>query len=149
MFSCNNQWTFWTLSILQLWNRFSGKREPFFKKLEYCFLVGSTKIENASFPCKTAIPEANVKTNRMMNTKWTYYKKRSFASNCFNFWKFCFSLRTSYKQLIWCTNKPNVHIHLSAGVLLDGAFSLWVSLNNEKLLSTDTSTQYRPVKTMF
>ena len=27
------------------------------------------------------------------------------------FWKFYFSLRTSYKELIWCTNYPNVHIH--------------------------------------
>ena len=28
----------------------------------------------------------------------------------FFFWKFCFSLRTSYKGLIWCTNDPNAHI---------------------------------------
>ena len=27
------------------------------------------------------------------------------------FWKFCFSLRTSYKEFIFCTNYPNVHIH--------------------------------------
>ena len=27
------------------------------------------------------------------------------------FWKFCFSLRTFYKELIWCTNDPNAHIH--------------------------------------
>ena len=33
-----------------------------FKKLEYRFLVESTKIENASFPYKTAISEANAKT---------------------------------------------------------------------------------------
>ena len=26
------------------------------------------------------------------------------------FWKFCFSLRTSYKELICCTNNPNTHI---------------------------------------
>ena len=35
----------------------------FFKKLEYCFLVESTKIENVSFRYKTVISEANVKTN--------------------------------------------------------------------------------------
>ena len=40
----------------------------FFKKLEYCFLVESTRIENI-FPYKTAIPEANVKTNKMVTTK--------------------------------------------------------------------------------
>ena len=57
------------------------KTKIFFKKLEYCFLVESTKIENASFPYKTAISEANVKANRMVTTKWTYHKKRSFSSN--------------------------------------------------------------------
>ena len=25
-------------------------------------------------------------------------------------WKFCFSLRTSYKELIWCTNGRNAHM---------------------------------------
>ena len=39
-----------------------------FKKLEYRFLVESTKIENASFPYKTAISEANVETNKMVTT---------------------------------------------------------------------------------
>ena len=39
--------------------------KTFFKKLEYRFLVESTKIENASFPHKTAVSEANAKTNAM------------------------------------------------------------------------------------
>ena len=47
------------------------------------------------------------------------------------FKKFCFSLRTSYKELIWCTSDPNARIctFVSAGVLFDRAFSLWVSLS--------------------
>ena len=65
----------------------------FFKKLEYRFLVESTKIENALFPYKTAISEANVKTNRMMSTKWTYHKERSFASKYFVFWKILFQFK--------------------------------------------------------
>ena len=77
--------------------------------MEYRFLVESAKIENASFPYKTAISEANVKTNKMVTTKWTYHKEWSFASNYFSFLKICFSLRTSYKQLICCTNNPNAH----------------------------------------
>ena len=52
----------------------------FFKKLEYRFLV-----QNAIFPHKTALPEANVKTNRMGNTKCTYHERQSFASNYFIF----------------------------------------------------------------
>ena len=36
------------------------ENENVFQKLEYCFLVESTKTENASFPFKTAISEVNV-----------------------------------------------------------------------------------------
>ena len=49
----------------------------------FSFLVERTKIEKASFPYKTAISEANVKANRMVTTKWTYHKERSFSSNHF------------------------------------------------------------------
>ena len=45
------------------------KMKNFFKNLEYSFLIQSTKIKNASFPYKTAISEADVKTNRMMSIK--------------------------------------------------------------------------------
>ena len=65
--------SFKTFSILHLWNKFSGKR-----KLEYRFLVETAKIENTSFLFKTALSEANVKTNRMATTKWTYHKEWSF-----------------------------------------------------------------------
>ena len=40
----------------------------------YRILVESTEIDNASFPYKTAISVANVKTNRMKSRKWTYQK---------------------------------------------------------------------------
>ena len=66
-----------TLTLKQIF----WKTKTFFKKLEYRFLVESTKIENASFPYKTAISEANVKTNKMVSTNWTYHKERSFASH--------------------------------------------------------------------
>ena len=66
------------------------KTKTFSKKLECRFLIGSTKIENASFPCKTAILEANVKANRMMSTKWICHKEWSFARNYFIFSKFLF-----------------------------------------------------------
>ena len=49
------------------------------------FLIESAKIENASFPYKTAIPEANVELNRMVSTNWTYYKELSFANDYFIF----------------------------------------------------------------
>ena len=45
------------------------KTKNFIKNLEYGFLIESIKIENASFPYKTATSEANVKTNKMVTTK--------------------------------------------------------------------------------
>ena len=39
------------------------KTQTLFKKVEYRFIVKSTKIEKAVFPYKTALSEANVKTN--------------------------------------------------------------------------------------
>ena len=53
--------------------------------MEYRFLFEITKVENASFPFKTALSEAHVKTERMVTTKWTYRKGWSFASNYFIF----------------------------------------------------------------
>ena len=70
-----------TLTLKQIF----WKMKTYFKKLEYHFLVETTKIENASFLFKTALSEANVKTNRMATTKWTYHKEWSFASNYFIF----------------------------------------------------------------
>ena len=61
------------------------KIKAFLKKTGVSFLVESTKIENASFPYKTAISEANGKTNSMGTTKWNTeqmdHKEQSFSSN--------------------------------------------------------------------
>ena len=67
--------------------------KTFFKKLEERFLVENTKIENASLPYKTAISEANVKTNKMVSTKLTYDKERSFASSYFTFLEILFQFK--------------------------------------------------------
>ena len=66
------------------------RTKNFFKKLEYVFLVESIKIENATLPYKTALSEANIKTNRMESTKWSYHKEWSFFSNNFVFLKILF-----------------------------------------------------------
>ena len=64
-----------TLTLKQIF----WKTKTFFKTLEY---PESTKNENATFPYQTV-----AKTNRMVSTKWTYHKERSFASNYFIFLK--------------------------------------------------------------
>ena len=83
------------LTILNVFNTLTLKQifwktQAFFKKLEYRFLVESTKIKNASFPYKTALSKANVKINRLGSTKWSYQQERSFASNYFIFSKILF-----------------------------------------------------------
>ena len=62
------------MEILNVFNTLT-LTQIFWKNLEYHFLVQSTKIENGSFPYKNAKSETNVKTNRMMSTKWTYHKE--------------------------------------------------------------------------
>ena len=79
-------------------------------KPECYFLDESTKIERTSFPYKTATSEANVKTNRRVTTKWTTKNGVLPVTIFFFFWKFCFSIRTSYKELICCAKNPNTRI---------------------------------------
>ena len=81
-----------TLTLTQVF----WKTNFFFQKLEYSFLVESTKIEKASFPHKTAISEANVKTIRKVTTKQTYHKERSFASNYFIFLEILFQFKNLF-----------------------------------------------------
>ena len=50
------------------------KNQNPFQKTGVRFLGESNKIENATFPYKTALLEANVKTNRLGSAKGTYYK---------------------------------------------------------------------------
>ena len=68
---------FITLSLIQVF----WKTEPSSKKLEYCFIVERTTIENAILLYQTILSKAKVKTSRMECTKWTYHKERSFVSN--------------------------------------------------------------------
>ena len=68
-----------TLTLKQIF----WKTKTFFKKLEYHFLIETTKIKT-HFHSKL-LSEANIKTNRIATTKWTYHKEWSFASNYFIF----------------------------------------------------------------
>ena len=64
-------------NLLENGNLFQSTGVPFFSEI--------TKIENTLFSFKTTQSEANVETNRMVTTKWTYHKECSFASNYFIF----------------------------------------------------------------
>ena len=78
-----------TLNLKQiLW-----QTKTLFRKLENRFLVGSTKIENATCPYKAALSEAHVKTNQMGSTKGACHKEWSFARNYFMFLKILFKFK--------------------------------------------------------
>ena len=94
------------------------KTRTFYKKLKYRFLVENTKIENALFPYKTAISEVNVKTNKMVTTKWTYHKEWSFSSNNFIFFKTLFQFKSPLQRfVVRTTQMPKFVLFVSAGVL--------------------------------
>ena len=107
--------------------------------LKSSFLVESTKTENVLFLYKTAISEANVKTNGTVSKKWTFHKERSFASNYFTFFEIFVSV---YEPLIkrWfhvpMTQMPIFLLFVSAGVLFDRCFTPASILNMKDPLNT-------------
>ena len=125
-----------SLQILNVFNTLTSKEifwktQTLFKNLEYRFLVESTKIENATFPYKTALSEVNFKTNKTGSTKWTYHKDWSFASNYFIFSKILFQFKKPHIKSwldVPTTQMSIFTLFESAGVLFEGLFSLWVSM---------------------
>ena len=82
------------------------ENENLFQKSGVQFLVESTKIENVSFPYKTSISKANVKTNKMVTTKWTCHKERSFATNYFIFLKILFQFKNLLYRVDFLYKQP-------------------------------------------
>ena len=99
------------------------------------------KIENTSFPYKTAISEANVKINRMVSGKLIYHKEWSFASDHFAFFKILFQFKNLLKRV-----DPNVHIHIfqKRWSFIWECFSLGVSINTRFFF-----TGYKSVDILF
>ena len=93
---CQSLETLVVSNILTL-KKIFWKTKTFFKKLEYrFFFVESTKLENATIPCKMYGP---ITKNEILPVTTLFFRT------------FCFSLRISYKELIWCTKYPNFNIH--------------------------------------
>ena len=76
------------------------KNEIFFQKTKVQFFSLNTKIENASFPFKTVMPEVNLKANRMGVRNGSIKKNGVLPVTALFFQKFCFSLRTFCEELI-------------------------------------------------
>ena len=98
-----------SLEILNDFNTLATKMKTFFNNWS-SYLVEKIKSERASFPYKTAISEAHVKIIEWRVQNGSITKNWVLPGTTLFFWKFCFSLRASYKELIWCTNDRNAHI---------------------------------------
>ena len=87
------------------------KIKIFVKKLEYRSSVESTKIANAKFPRKTACQMPMLRQMEWAVENRPIAKNGVLPITTLYFWKICFNMRTSYKELIWCINYSIVHIH--------------------------------------
>ena len=84
-----------------------------FKKLEYRFWVENIKMESALFPHKLPYQKSILRQIEWWVQNEAITKNGVLPVTTLFFGFFCFSLKTSYKELIWCTNHPNTQLLLS------------------------------------
>ena len=97
------------------------------KKLDYRILVQSN--DTHFFHTKLFCQKPMLKQTEWGVQKKFITKNRVCQLLLYFFWKFCFSLRISYKVLIVTTQMPIFILLVSAAISFEGTFSLWVSLN--------------------
>ena len=105
-----------SLKILNVFNtlllkQIFWKTKTFSKNLGYSFLVESSKIENAIFLYKLPYQKPILTQIEWGVQNGPITKNRVLAVTTLFFWKLCFSFQHSWKDLIGCSNHPNVHIH--------------------------------------
>ena len=107
------------------------KTKIFFKKLEDHFSVESTNIASAKFPRKTACQKPMLRQTEWGVQNLPIAKNGVLPITTLYFWKICFNMRNSYKELIWCINYSDVHINtFRKGLKFTwGCFFLCVCLN--------------------
>ena len=132
----DRQFVIWqSLEILNIFNTLRpifSKTKTFFKKLEYRFLLKVIGLKT-HFPTKLPCQKPTLRWIKWRVQDEPIRKNGGLLLSALFFWKYCYCLINSYKELIWCTNYINVHIHTfeEAGVLYKGSFLLWVSSKEE------------------
>ena len=112
------------------------KNKTLFKNLERLFMVESAKIEKITFQYKTALWIADVKANRLGSTNWSISKNRTLPVTALFFRNFV----SVYEPLVksWfdvsTTQMTILIVFVSAGVLFERIYSLWVSLMQSSFL---------------
>ena len=100
-------------SILKLWTRFSGNRRPFSKNYRvpiFGFKITALRLKTHRFHTKLPCQKPILRQIEWRVQNGPITKDGVLPVTNIFFWKFCFSLRTFYKELIWCTNDLNAHI---------------------------------------
>ena len=105
MFLCDNQRKFWTISILSTFKQIFWKTKTFFKKLENRF-----RRKTHHFHTKLPYQKPMLRELEWWVQNGPITKNGVLPRTTLFFKKFRFSLRTCYKELIWCTIEPNAHI---------------------------------------
>ena len=93
-----------TLTLKQIF----WKTKNIFKRMEYRFLVESTKLKTHYF--QTKLPYQKLRQIKCLVQHEPITKNGVLPVTTLFFWKFCLSLWTSHNETIWCTNDPNVYI---------------------------------------
>ena len=95
-------------SMLKLWNKFSEKQKPFSKNWSTVNVKVLT-FKTQHFHTKLSRQKPILRQMGVQNARIT--KSGTLPVTIFFFLNFCVSIRTSYEELIWCINYPNIHIH--------------------------------------
>ena len=80
------------LFCLCMWTSIGSEKYPLHKNHpqppgKFAQTLSVLRLKTQRFPYRTVHTKANVKTNRMRNTKWTYCKERSFFPKLIYFFK--------------------------------------------------------------
>ena len=95
-----------TLTLIQIF----CKTKTFFKKLEHRFIVETLRLKTNHFYLKLLCQKPMLRQIEWRIQNWPITKSGVLPVTALFFWKIFFSFRTSWKELIWRTNDPNVHI---------------------------------------
>ena len=86
------------------------KMKTFFKKLKYRFLVETINMKTHHFHSKLLCHKPMLRHLEWRLQNGPITKSGVLPVTTLFFWKICSSFRTSWKELIWCSNDPNVRI---------------------------------------
>ena len=105
-------WNFWSFQYFDFETNFLKKRKLFLNNWSTVFWLKALRWTMQHFHIKLLYQKSVLRQTEWGVQNGPGTKNGVFCSNCFVVvFKFCFSLRTSYKELIWCANYLNVHIH--------------------------------------